>query len=455
LAHVASEIRRLVQLALPLLLGQLASTSMGFVDTVMAGRISATDLAAVSIGTSFLLPVMLLQHGLLMALTPVVAQLNGARRQGEIPLQLHQGMWIALLSSLPAMLALYLADRLLLWRGVDGSLLELTRLYLHSVLWGVPGFALFQLLRNFSDGMSHTQPSMVVGFIGLLINIPANFLFIHGHLGLPPMGGAGCGVATAIVFWGMSLTMLVLQRRTPYVKQLRPWKRLTAPRWPAIRHLLGIGVPIALAIFFEVTQFSVVAFLLAPLGEKIVAGHQAIFNYSSLVFMLPLSISMAVTIRVGHCLGEGDPRQAQTSCYVGFSLAILSVLLSASLTLWGKDSIVRLYTADPAVMRIATSLMLFAAAYQLSDALQVVAAGALRGYKDTRAIFFITLVAYWCLGLPSGYLLGLTDWLVKPMGPQGFWLGFLIGLSAAALMLIIRLRAIYHQVATVHPAPAI
>lgn len=441
-----SEIPRLLRLCGPILVAQVAQTTMSFVDTVMAGQVSATDLAAVAVATSFWLPLILLVQGVIMALTPIISQLNGARRHGEVASAVHQGFWLTLLVTLPAMLALYYSPLALHWMNVEPLLAEKTAGYLHAILWGMPAYALYQVLRNFSEGLSHTLPTMIVGFLGLMVNIPANYVLIHGKFGLPALGGVGCGYASALVFWVMLIGMVIYTRRSPLLRPFKVFSTLSAPNWPQIGRLFRLGFPIALAIFCEVTLFTVVALLLAPFGAEIVAGHQIAINFSSIIFMIPLSLGMAMTIRVGHCLGEDQAERAKRISIAGIILGCLVALMTALATVWGRYWIGNLYTDNSQVIELAASLLLLASLYQISDSAQVIAAAALRGYKDTQTIFYITFMSFWLCGLPIGMVLGMTDWVVPSMGPHGFWIGFLAGLSIAAFSLIWRLRVIYARV---------
>ncbi|MFM5782190.1 MATE family efflux transporter [Aeromonas caviae] len=443
-----SEAKQLVRLASPILVAQVAQIAMNFVDTVMAGQVSAVDLAAVSVASSFWLPIILLVQGIIMALTPIVSQLNGARKQDEVRPAVHQGFWLALIVTPIAMVALYFSPLALQFMDVDPVMAAKTAGYLHAILWGLPAFVMFQVLRNFSEGLSHTMPTMVIGFVGLAVNIPANYIFIHGHFGMPKLGGVGCGVATAIVLWAMLLAMIVYVKCSAHFKRINLFAQLARPNGSRIWRLFRLGFPIAMAIFCEVTLFTVVALMLAPFGAETVASHQIALNFSSLVFMLPLSIGVGVTIRVGHNIGESQPDQARVAARTGLMLGMGVAAATAALTVLLRDPIAGIYTDDLQVIGLAATLLFFAAIYQISDSVQVVAAAALRGYKDTQAIFYVTIVAYWGLGLPTGMILGLTDWVVPRMGPQGFWIGFIVGLTSAALMLGARLRVIYGRFAS-------
>lgn len=440
------EARQLLALAIPVILAQIAQTSMGFVDTVMAGGYSATDMAAVAIGTSIWLPAILFGHGLLMALTPTVAQLNGSGRRERIAHQIRQGFWLAGFVSALIMIVLWNAGHIIhAMKNIDPELADKAVGYLRTLLWGVPGYLFFQVARNQCEGLAKTKPGMVMGFIGLLVNIPVNYIFIYGHFGMPELGGVGCGVATAAVYWVMFFFMISYVRKARSMRDLKLPKGFIKPDWKVIYRLTQLGLPIALALFFEVTLFAVVALLVAPLGIVDVAGHQIALNFSSLMFVLPMSLSAAVTIRVGFRLGQGSTLDAQTAAWTGIGVGMCMATLTAIFTIVMREHIALLYNSNPEVVALAAHLMLLAAVYQLSDSVQVIGSGVLRGYKDTRSIFFITFIAYWVLGLPSGYILALTDWVVEPMGPAGFWTGFIIGLTSAAIMMMLRMRWLQRQ----------
>jgi len=440
------EARKLLALAIPVIIAQVALSSMGFVDTVMAGGYSATDMAAVAIGTSIWLPAILFGHGLLLALTPTIAQLNGSARRERIAHQVRQGFWLAGFLSLLVMIVLWNAGHIInAMDNVDPVLAEKAVGYLRALLWGAPGYLFFQVGRNQCEGLAKTKPGMVIGFIGLLVNIPINYVLIYGHFGMPELGGVGCGVATAVVYWIMFFFMYSYIQKARSMRDIKNPDRFSRPDWKVIKRLSQIGWPIALALFFEVTLFAIVALLVSPLGIVDVAGHQIALNFSSLMFVLPLSLAAAVTIRVGFCLGLGSTEEAKIAARAGVIVGIMMAVITGLFTAAFREPIALLYNDNPAVVALASHLMLLAAVYQVSDSIQVVGSGILRGYKDTRAIFFITFTAYWILGLPSGYILALTDWVTAPMGPAGFWIGFIIGLTTAAVLMMLRVRWLHHQ----------
>nr|WP_217271647.1 MATE family efflux transporter [Pantoea stewartii] len=431
----------MLALAIPVILAQVAQTAMGFVDTIMAGAVSATDMAAVAVGTSIWLPAILFGHGVLLALTPTIAQLNGSGRRERIAEQIRQGFWLAFFLSLLIMLVLWNAGYFIRsMHDIDPLLAEKAEGYLHALLFGAPGYLFFQVMRNQCEGLSKTKPGMVLGFLGLMLNIPLNYVFIYGHFGMPALGGVGCGVATASVYWAMFICMRFWVRRMRSMQDIRPEQRWSSPSAAILKRLAGLGLPVALALFFEVTLFAVVALLVSPLGIVNVAGHQIALNFSSLMFVLPLSLGVATTIRVGYRLGQGSTEQARVSAWTAQGVGVSMAVLTAIFTVTFRHHIAQLYNDNPDVVTLAAQLMMLAAIYQISDSIQVIGSGILRGYKDTRSIFFITFIAYWLLGLPSGYILALTDWVVPRMGPAGFWCGFIVGLTSAAVMMLWRVR---------------
>nr|WP_269134917.1 MdtK family multidrug efflux MATE transporter [Pseudescherichia vulneris] len=440
----------MLALAIPVILAQVAQTAMGFVDTIMAGGYSATDMAAVAIGTSIWLPAILFGHGLLLALTPIIAQLNGSGRRDRIAEQVRQGFWLAGFVSVLIMVVLWNAGHIIhAMHNIDPELADKAVRYLRALLCGAPGYLFFQVARNQCEGLAKTKPGMVFGFIGLLVNIPVNYIFIYGHFGMPELGGVGCGVATAAVYWVMFACMLSYIKRARAMRDIRQDQHFTKPDFSVLKRLVQLGLPIALALFFEVTLFAVVALLVSPLGIVNVAGHQIALNFSSLMFVLPLSLAAAVTIRVGFRLGQGSTLEAQTAARTGLGVGVCMAVLTAIFTVSLREHIALLYNDNPEVVHLAAQLMLLAAIYQISDSIQVVGSGILRGYKDTRSIFFITFTAYWVLGLPSGYVLALTDLVVDRMGPAGFWMGFIIGLTSAAILMMLRMRFLQRQPSSV------
>jgi len=433
--------KSLMKLAYPILIAQLIQNLMGFADTVMAGRVSPTDMAAVAVASSIWLPLILTIYGLIMALATIVSQLAGGNEFDKVAKPTYQTAWIALTLGILLIALFYLiAPQVIDKVTLEPDLKRLMFDYLGYIVWGAPGFCLYLVLRNFSEGLSHTKPTMIISIIGLIINIPANYIFIYGEFGAPELGGAGCGIATAIVYWVMFVGMLLYVLISKKLKHVPLFSTFYWPDFNEIKSILSIGVPIAMSLLFEVSLFAIVAILLAPFGAEVVASHQVAINFSGLVFMVPLSLAMAVTIKVGFAVGEKNYQGAKEICIYSVALGLVLAVITAFGTIIFREQIAAIYTTDESVLLLAAKLMFLASLFQFSDAIQVISAGALRGYKDTKSILYITFVSYWVVGLSIGCMLGLTDWIIPAIGPYGFWIGFITGLTTAAIFLAWRLR---------------
>ncbi|GAA0852521.1 MATE family efflux transporter [Aliiglaciecola litoralis] len=441
------ELKNLVRLAWPLLIAQVTQTLMGVSDTIMAGRFSAVDMAAVAIGFSITFPLLSFIQGLAMAIPPIVSNYDGAGKTAKISEATQQAAYLILPCTIMVVLVSLFVPYWFSLIDMEESLRKITVDYVLFILYSSPAFAAYQVLRNYCEGLGKTKPTMVIMGVGLLVNIPANYLLIYGKLGLPAMGGVGCGVATALVYIAMMIATALYVHLSPTLRKYGLFTQLFSPQLKQIMVIAKLGTPIALTILFEVTLFGVVALLLSPLGAFTVAAHQIALNFSSLMFMFPLSLGMATSIRVGYFLGREDLAGAKVATLTAIALGLCIAVITAGLTIFGSTHITELYTTDPVVRDLAISLMTLAAMFQLSDSVQAISAGALRGYKDTNAMFIITFLAYWGVGLPTGVILALTDWIVSPLGAPGFWIGFICGLTSAAVMLGLRLRFIQQRLA--------
>lgn len=282
-----------------------------------------------------------------------------------------------------------------------------------------------------------TKPAFYISLIGLAINIPANYIFIHGKFGMPALGGAGCGIATALVFTAMAITQVIYCQLSKKVDAQTLLANFQKPQLTTMWTITKVGIPISLATFFEVTLFACIPLFIAHLGAVAVAGHQIAASVTTLLFMMPLSLSIAISIRIGNLYGQHHYEQLKKAISTSYILAVMIAILLATLTFFGRDIISHLYTDDARVIALATSIMVLACIYQLPDALQVAANGILRGLKHTTPISYITFISYWLVGFALGYVLARTDLIVPAMGPHGFWIGIIVGLSVAAILLML------------------
>lgn len=429
------EAKALLLLATPLVISQLAQMGMTFTDTVMAGRHSEHSLAGVAIGASLWVPCFLFMVGILMAVTPMVAQAWGAEKYTDIKRSVQQAVWLAAVLGIFMMILLQLSGSLFDVIEMEEHARLQAKGYLFAVSFGLPPLALFQVLRALNEGAHFTRPFMLVSITAMLANIPLNYIFIYGELGLPELGGAGCGWATTLVLWLEVFLMLFItlkNKRLLHIKWHTDWKK---PERQRILDILRLGVPIGIALLIESSMFSLIALFLAKLGNTAVAGHQVAMSFISTLFMVPMSLSMALTIRCGYFLGKDDTAQARFVAIMGIGFTLITASLFSLLILFFSAPIARLYTNDPDIIALAIELLFLAAIFQFSDAVQTAAAGVLRGYKDTRFTFIVVLIAYWGVGLPVGYILGLTPLWGAEMGAEGFWIGLIAGLGLASVLL--------------------
>ncbi|MGH8495537.1 MAG: MATE family efflux transporter [Gammaproteobacteria bacterium] len=435
---VFAEARDLLRLAGPLIANNLALAGMNFADAVMAGQLSARDLAAVAVGSAIWIVVFLFGLGVLMAMSPTAAHCYGAGEGPRIGAYTRQALWLGAGLATVLMIALLNSGHLLVAIGIDESIVPLTSGYVSAIAWGLPAVYAYLALRFTSEGIGWTRPIMYMALLGLVTNVAGNYVLMYGKLGFPAMGAIGCGAASAIALWTMFAAMLVYVIRTPRYRPFGIFERFDWPDAAKLRELLMLGLPIGVSVVAEAGLFTTVALLMGKLGATIVAAHQIALNYAATMFMIPLGLHSATTIRVGHALGRGQPARARFLGFTGIGLCACVMAVSAVFMLVFKDAVVRLYTSDAAVARIAVSLLFMAAVFQISDGLQVGAAGALRGYKDTRVPMVLNFFSYWLVGFPLAWYLGLT----ARLGPQAVWIGLVAGLSVAAVLLTWRYNRI-------------
>ncbi|HJT98535.1 MAG TPA: MATE family efflux transporter [Rhodanobacteraceae bacterium] len=434
-SRLARELKEMLRLALPLVTGQLSAIGMNVIDAMLAGHLDAHTLGAVAVGTSVWSLALVAAIGVMLALPPSVAQLNGAGRLADIGPLFRQALWLALMLGLLLWLGVRLGGPVLVVAiGVDAALVPDVTHFLHAISYGAPALALFFALRGLSEGFGLTRPTMYFSLLGLSLLGPVGYVLMYGRFGFPALGAEGSGIATACVIWIEALAFLAYVATRSHYRALALFGRFEKPNPLAIVELLRIGVPMGVSLFMEASLFVAVALAIGTLGTDVVASHQIAINVASVTFMVPLGIAMATTVRVGHAVGRGDPEGVRDAGFVGLLLTLVAQGVSALLMLTVPQHIAALYTADAAVIALAAQLLVLAGLFQLSDGLQVAASGALRGLKDTRVPMLITTFAYWGVGMPVGW------WLAFPhgYGARGMWMGLIAGLSMAALLLTSR-----------------
>ncbi len=428
------EIRATARLALPLIAGQLSAVGMSAVDVALAGHYSAHTLAAVAVGANVWVLGLVSAVGVMMALSPSVAQLDGANRHHDIGPLFRQALWLAAALSVLLWFGARHAGPLLALLGVDPALRADARAFLQALSWGAPGLCGYFALRGLCEGSSWTRPTMLFGLFGLAVLVPLDWILIYGKWGLPALGARGSGIANALALWLQLLAFAAYLKFGQRFRHLDLFARMEPPDWPAIRHLLWIGVPMAVTLLMEAGLFVISALLISRLGTVAIDGHQIAINVASVTFMVPLGLALAVTVRVGHAAGRGDAAAVRYAGFTGIALTLVTQAVSATVMLALPHAIAHVYSNDPRVIALAAQLLILAGIFQFSDGIQVVSNGALRGLKDTRMPMLITVVAYWLVGMPTGAWLAFG----AGHGVQGMWVGLIAGLTAAALLLFAR-----------------
>ncbi len=431
----------LLVLAGPLIANNLSIAGMGFADTVMAGRLGTADLAAVAVGSMVWMVTFLFGLGVLMAMSPTAAHSVGACRPEEVGRDARQCLWLSQALAVIGILALRSAGWLLERIGVDPAIIPLTVGYLDAIAWGLPAMYAYLSLRFMSEGVGWTRPIAYVAFVALIVNVAGNWVLMFGHLGFPRLGAVGCGAASAISMWVMFAFMGIYVRRQRRYRQYGFFGRFDWPDPTRIRALLALGLPIAVSVMSEAGLFSAVGLLMGTLGATVVAAHQIAINYSAVMFMIPLAIHSALTIQVGHCVGRGDLEMARRTGFIGIAICGGFMLVSAIFMLMFRETIAGFYSSDPDVRPLAAALLTMSMIFQVSDGLQVGAAGALRGYKDTRIPMLLNFGSYWGVAFPLAWYLGVY----AERGPQAVWIGLIVGLTLTAVTLNARFARVSGQ----------
>lgn len=426
------ELRALLKLAGPLIVNNLAIAGIHFADAIMAGRLGAETLAAVAVGGSIWFFGFTICLGTLMAISPIAARHFGAGNPELIGRYTRQGIYFGIFIAVAIIFAFHQSVGAVLNAvGIDPGFRSLTEGYVLALVWGAPGIFIFLALRFTTEGIGITKPIMYASVASLVINVFLNWVLMFGNLGAPALGAVGCGIASAITMWsimiGLGMYMLCSKTYAP----LKIFSRVGKVRPDAIKEILMLGIPIAVTITAEAGLFNAVSILMGTRGAAIAAAHQVAINFAMTSFMIPLALSSAITVRVGHALGAGDAHGARLSGAIGLFTCAAFMTCSAAFMLLFRDTVVSIYTNDPTVTSIAVNLLLAAAIFQIGDGIQIGAAGALRGYKDTRFPMVINIFAYWVLAFPLAYLAAIT----YRAAPVYTWGAFIVGLWIAAALL--------------------
>ncbi len=427
------ELRKLAELSLPVAATQLSMMLLGFVDTVMLGRVSVEAIAGSSLANVWIFGTMMFANGVLLGIDPIVAQAHGARDGARAGLAVQRGLVMAALLSLPTVLLWAQTERFLLLAGQDPALARAAHAYTQVQIPSIPFFLAWSALRQYLQGRELMRPALWVILAANVVHVGLNWVLIFGHLGSPALGLVGAGIATALsrafCFVGLALLIRALAL---HAGAWVPWSR-AALDGRGLAEIVTLGVPVAIQVSLEMWAFSGAALIAGRLGATAIAAHTVTLNMAALAFMLPLGISQGAVTRVGNLIGAREPAQAQRAAWIALAMGAGVMTASALAFVVFRQWLPRIYTPDPEVIALCAAILPIAAAFQIFDGTQVVGCGILRGMGRTRPAAVFNLVSYWCLGLPLGGWLALRGgW-----GLAGIWWGLCFGLAVAATLLVV------------------
>ncbi len=428
--------KQIFVLLIPILITQLGMFSMVFFNTVMSGKYSSSDLAGVAIGASIWSPIFTGISAIFLAVSPIAAQRFGEKKSHKVSAVVKNGVFLSIIVTLVVIGAgFFFLEPLLELMKLEQSVRETAYDYLVGLSFGILPLFVFNVLRSFVYALGKTRVIMVIMILSLPINFVLNYALIFGKWGFPELGGAGAGYATSITDWAFLLmTVYIVKTKEPF-SSYPVFEKLKELSWEECREILKIGVPMGLSTFFETSMFSVVTILLSKFSVTTIAAYQSALNIVSFLYMIPISISMAQTVLVGFEVGAKRYKDARAYSWLGIVLAVLIAIGTGLLVITFRYDVAGLYSNETEVINLTANFLIFALFFQICDAIQATAQAALRGYKDVNLAFIMTLIAYWLICLPAGYLLSHYT----SLGARGYWIGLTIGLLAAGIALSSRL----------------
>jgi len=424
-----SELAGLLRLGIPIIFTQLLQVSQGTIAIIMMGRVGSRELAAVGLGTSFWVFVWLGSMGLLMGLSPTIAQHQGAGRHLEMRRDFQQGLWMALVIGMLAFVLMRNIGGVMDLAGVDSQVIPLVKSYLRIGSWSMPAVCVYLVMRFFCEATGNSRPMMVIQILVLPIVVLGNWVLIYGNLGFPALGVDGAALTFA---GGMILAAILLSGYmvfTPKYRDLGLFYGQTFPVFARLGALFRLGVPISISLVLDSAFYNAINLLMGRFGHVALAAHQLVINFATVIFMVAVGISSAVMARVGQSVGSGNMAEVRLRGWLGIATATVLMLPSVLFMTMFPGIIASIYTSEPEVTDIAVSLLMVAALFQLFDGLYMAGAGALRGLKDVNAVMWISVLSYWVVGFPVAWILGI-NW-----GPTGLWYGMVVGIALTAILL--------------------
>ncbi len=417
-----NEIFQQLRLVIPILIGQLSTSLLGLIDTVMASSLGISDLAAISLGCSFWIPLSLLSIGICLGLSPIVASLLGQNEPEDIPKYAHNALFPLMIITLISMIALLVLPGYLLGlTDLEPEIISKAKSYINLIVLAFPGMSLYHLMKNTAEGVMVAVPTMIIGIVSVILNIPLNYIFMYGKLGIPAMGAVGCGVATAIITWTAFVIILLFCRYSGKLKEFHILGRKEVADFAIIKHIFKIGFPISIALLIENFTYYFFGYATAHLGSSYTAAHQIASIVSVMVFMLPVAVSTAEAIRISNNLAVGSKSKAILSVKASAVIAHAMIIPVGLCIFIFRHRIIDFFTDDPNLHALAAPLFWAILAFQVQDSIFGVGLGILRGFKDTKNLMLINFAILWCASAPLGYLVGFTDFFGRKYGLYGLW----------------------------------
>lgn len=443
---IRTEIKESLRLTIPLASAQVAQAATGFVDTVMMGWLGQETIAAGGLAATTFTTLLVTTTGVVVGLSPLIAEAYGSGYKKRIQQLTRQGIWLSLLVAIPVMLLLGHIDYLMRHLGQAATTVSLAKTYLDVMLWGFFPALMFAMLKSVVSSLSQTRPVIVIVVAGTAFNAIANYILGFGKLGFTAWGLKGIALASALSQWLMLLLLSIYILKHSQLRSYQLFANFHQLEPKILREILWIGVPIAISFAFEVGLFTVTTYLMGVLGTDVLAAHQIVFQTIALIFMVPLGMSFATTIRVGQWNGQQNSKGVQRAAYVSIWLGAMFMTIMAIALLIFPRQVIALYLdvdnpENARVISLATSMLTIAALSQILDGVQTTAAGALRGLKDTRVPMLLSFLAFWGVGLTSGYLLGFQ----LGFSGIGLWLGQLLGVGVSAGVFVWRFRRLMSE----------
>jgi MATE family multidrug resistance protein len=434
----SGELRATLALAWPLILANLTMQLIQATDVVLLGWLGPKQLAAAALGLSLSFGMILFALGVLTASSPLIASALGARFNAvrDVRRTFRQALWAAVLMTIPTLIVLWNAERVILAFGQEPELAQLAGWFLRGYMWVIPPWMLFQVLRNFVSALERPGWVLAISAVGIPLNAIVSWAFIFGHLGFPRLGLIGGGIGSSIVWLSMAAALTVVVLTDRQFRRFHLFGRFWRPDWPRFRQLFRLGTPIGLTMGFEGAVFSAAAYLMGLFGAPSVAAHQIALQIAATTFMVPLALGQATTVRVGLAYGRGDRAAVGLAGWTAFGLSTIFMTLMATLMFIFPHELITLFLEDTpenaTVIALGVSFLRIAALFQIVDGWQVVGAGMLRGIHDTRVPMIFALVGYWAIGLGIGVTLAFAmDWR-----GIGIWTGLAVGLGVVALLML-------------------